>query len=98
MDWLKDAVKVVDLGVTAFVVAGGFFLLVRPPKWIQTVVKSHHDLAQGVRSMSESLTNMPRREEIQDLLIGQEALRRETADARRELQEARGEIRALRRD
>lgn len=98
MDWLKDLKPLVDLGVTALIVVGMFRLVRTPPAWVRTAVDSHHQLAEGVRTLSDAVSGMPKREEIQELLIGQESLRRESADAREELRQTRRELGELRRD
>lgn len=108
MDWLKDLKPLLDLGVTGVLLAGGLFLIARPPRWVQaaveahrelaggvkTLVVTHHELAEGINTLTAS---MPRREEIQELLIGQEALRRESVEARDELREMRRDLGEMKR-
>lgn len=86
---LQALKPVFDLGLTAILVLGGLYIVIHPPRWIQIAVDSHHQLAEGVRTLSETVAKMPQREEFQELLIGQEALRRETVQVHHELRELR---------
>jgi len=95
MEWLKDIKPLVDLGITGLFGGAVLFMVWKPPKWIVKVVDSHHQLAVGVKALGNAVDSMPKREEMQELLIGQEALRRETVETRAELRGLHQDVIAL---
>lgn len=96
MELVKDLKPLLDLGLAGLLIGAMVMFIRKPPKWIVQVVDAHHQLARGVKTMSEAIAEIPKREDLQDLLIGQEALRRENVETREEIRGVYAEIVALR--
>jgi hypothetical protein len=87
-----------DYGVPLLVLAFFGSLVVHPPAWVLRMVDAHHKLATGASAMpqlAEAVTDhvdtMPKREELQQIAIGLEAVRRETVATRGDVRELRAE-------
>ncbi len=89
---MKAVKPLVDFGLSAVLIVIIAAFVYRPPRWVHSAIAAHSRLADGVTAI---VNTMPKREDTQEILIGQEALRRETSELRHELIEIRHDLRRV---